>query len=115
VGDDSLLLPALMARWNGVISGIACFVPELISAISRAYRSGDQSLAAAEQVKLDELIEWVVKLPIPWAVRAGLAARGIANGPMHVPPSADRIAMIQQFQNWLGPWLIEHSVVSKSA
>jgi 4-hydroxy-tetrahydrodipicolinate synthase len=41
VGDDSLLLGALQAGWDGVVSGIACFVPELISSVYRSYRSGD--------------------------------------------------------------------------
>lgn len=101
VGDDGFLLRALEAGWDGVISGIACFAPELIAAVYRSYRGGDVEGAARHQAVLDELIEQVVRIPIPWAVRVGLAARGIPNGPMHVPPSAARLQQIQEFQSWL--------------
>lgn len=104
VGDDSLLLSALRAGWDGVISGIACFAPELVTAVYRSYRDGHANEAARFQAMLDEIIEWVVRLPIPWAVRIGLAARGIANGPMHIPLSAARSTQIVEFRNWFADW-----------
>ena len=104
VGDDSLLLTAARAGWNGVISGIACFAPELITAVHRSHRSGRAKEAARLQEMLDQIIEWVVRLPIPWAVRVGLAARGIANGPMHLPPSAERAKVIVDFGDWFQKW-----------
>jgi 4-hydroxy-tetrahydrodipicolinate synthase len=110
VGDDSLLLGALQAGWDGVVSGIACFVPELISAVYRSYRSGDEALAAAYQAALDQLIEEVVRLPIPWGVRVGLATRGIANGPFHLPPSAERVNQASALREWLGKWADTHGL-----
>lgn len=104
VGDDSLLLPALKAGWDGVVSGIACFVPELILAVYRAHRGGNAEEAAERQRVLDTLIDQVVKLPIPWGVRAGLAARGIPNGPMHVPFSPARRQQIEALKRWLAGW-----------
>lgn len=104
VGDDCLLLDALKAGWDGVVSGIACFVPELILAVYRSYREGRAADAAALQAALDALIEQVVRLPIPWGVRAGLSARGIPNGPMHVPPSARRRRQMGELEQWLGQW-----------
>jgi 4-hydroxy-tetrahydrodipicolinate synthase len=110
VGDDSLLLGALQAGWDGVVSGIACFVPELISAVYRSYRSGDEALAIAYQATLDALIEEVVRLPIPWGVRTGLAARGIANGPFHLPPSKERVQQAVALRDWLAKWAEAHGV-----
>ncbi len=104
VGDDSLLLDALKAGWDGVVSGIACFAPELIAGVYRNYREGNLADAAAMQATLDALIEEVVRLPIPWGVRVGLAARGIPNGPMHVPPSAARRRQMEELERWLGAW-----------
>ena len=104
VGDDSLLFDALSAGWNGVVSGIACFAPELIRAVFDAYKSGDVALARRCQDLLDEVIEQIVKLPIPWGVRIGLAARGVANGPMHVPPSARRAKQTEELGAWLAAW-----------
>ena len=110
VGDDSLLLGALQAGWDGVVSGIACFVPELISAVYRSYRSGDEALATAYQTTLDALIKEVVRLPIPWGVRTGLATRGIANGPFHLPPSKERLRQAVELRDWLTKWADAHGV-----
>ena len=104
VGDDSLLLSALRAGWDGVVSGIACFVPELISAVYRSHREGDAAAASAYQATLDLLIEEVVRLPIPWGVRVGLGARGVANGPMHLPPSPARQRQMNELREWLKDW-----------
>jgi 4-hydroxy-tetrahydrodipicolinate synthase len=111
VGDDSLLLDALRAGWDGVVSGIACFVPELIVAVYRSHRAGNAGQAAAYQATLDELIEQVVRLPIPWGVRVGLEARGIPNGPMHVPPTQERRRQMDELCCWLRHWAEERSLV----
>lgn len=110
VGDDSLLLDALRAGWNGVVSGIACFAPELIRAVYDAQMSGNGERALRCQKILDKVIEQVVQLPIPWGVRVGLAARGIPNGPMHVPPSAGRIRQAEELTAWLSAWALRHGL-----
>jgi 4-hydroxy-tetrahydrodipicolinate synthase len=105
VGDDSLLLSALQAGWNGVVSGIACFAPELIAAVYRSYQTGDVQQAVACQATLNEVIQKLVAdLPIPWGVRLGLAARGIGNGPMHLPFSQLRRRQIEELHGWLTDW-----------
>ena len=115
VGDDSLLLGALRAGWDGVVSGIACFVPELIAAIYRSYRAGNLEQSTAYQATLDDLIEQVVRLPIPWGVRVGLAARGVPNGPMHVPPSQERRRQMEELGVWLGRWAQERNLALSQA
>lgn len=105
VGDDALLLSALRAGWDGVVSGIACFAPELIVAVYRSYREGHENQAMANQASLDELIHRVIAgLPIPWGVRLGLAARGIANGEMHLPPSPARVRQMEEIEISFGDW-----------
>ncbi len=104
VGDDSLLFDALCAGWNGVVSGIACFAPELIRAVYDAHKAGDVARARRRQDLLDEVIEQIVQLPIPWGVRIGLGARGVPNGPMHVPPSPRRAKQTEELGAWLAAW-----------
>ena len=87
-----------------MISGIACFVPELIAAVYQSYRRGDVQGARAGQETIDELIKYLVRLPIPWGVRVGLATRGIPNGPMHVPPSPQRSVQMEEMAGWLTGW-----------
>ncbi len=101
VGDDSLLLDALTAGWDGVVSGIACFVPELIAAVYNSYRKNDEQRARACQATIDQVIEYLVRLPIPWGVRVGLETRGIPNGPMHVPPSPQRRVQMDEMAQFL--------------
>ena len=107
-GNDSLLLGALDAGWDGVISGIAGFLPELIVSLYRNFRAGELESARNCQMLLDGLIEEIVKLPIPWAVRVGLEVRGLPNGPLHVPLSEIRTRGIEAFRVWFSRWLPEH-------
>ena len=104
VGDDCLLLDALQTGWHGTVSGIGCFVPELILAVYRSYRAGEVERAAALQQTLNALIKEVVRLPIPWGVRVGLEVRGIPSGPMHLPLSKIREQQIETLREWLRDW-----------
>jgi dihydrodipicolinate synthase/N-acetylneuraminate lyase len=104
-GHDSLLLDALRAGWSGVISGIACFAPELVSALVRSYHDGDQERVSDHQTTLNQLVEKVAgPLPTPWGIRIGLEARGIATGPLHIPLARARRAQIDEIRNWLADW-----------
>ncbi len=107
VGDDSLALKAIAAGWDGVISGIACFLPELLVSLVASYRAGDRHTARRRQDDLDRIIQEVVKLPIPWAVRIGLEVRGISTGPLPLPLSPRRCAQADSYRNWCREWLRE--------
>jgi 4-hydroxy-tetrahydrodipicolinate synthase len=104
-GDDSVALAALKAGWNGVISGIACFLPELLVALVDKFRTGDIKTAERLQADLDRVIEQVVQFPIPWAVRLGLEVRGISPGPLPLPLSARRRQQAAAFQEWFRDWI----------
>jgi len=104
-GYDSLLLEALRAGWHGVVSGIACFAPEVVVAIVRSFRAGRADEASGHQAILTELAERVVgPLPIPWGIRLGLEARGLAIGPPHLPASPPRRRQIEEIRAWLKRW-----------
>jgi 4-hydroxy-tetrahydrodipicolinate synthase len=105
VGDDSLALSALSAGWDGVISGIACFLPELLVRLAESFRAGDLEAARERQDELDQVIEELVKLPIPWAVRIGLEVRGISPGPLPLPLSPRRKQQVAAYRDWCRDWL----------
>ncbi len=105
VGDDSLALDGIRAGWDGVISGIACFLPELLVSLLDAHRRGDSATARRRQDDLDRVIEELARLPIPWAVRIGLEERSIPVGPLPLPPSPLRTAQVEAFRNWFREWL----------
>jgi 4-hydroxy-tetrahydrodipicolinate synthase len=107
IGDDALLWDALGAGWDGVISGIACFLPELLVSLYRSFRAGDYDTARHCQELLDQLIEEIVKLPIPWGIRVALGLRGIPTGPLPLPLSPVRKQQIAEFRSWLSRRLPE--------
>lgn len=104
-GHDNLLLDSLRAGWDGAVSGVACFAPEIVAAVLRSFRAGDEKQASDHQTTLNELIcKVVAPLPTPWGVRLGLAARGIATGPLHLPLSPARRQEIDEIRAWLAEW-----------
>jgi 4-hydroxy-tetrahydrodipicolinate synthase len=105
VGDDRLLHAGLAAGWDGGISGIAGFCPELIVALHRSFVEGRRDEAARLQALLDDLIEHLAPFPTPWGIRIGLAARGLDTGPLPLPITAMRQQQIAAFTRWLPEWL----------
>ena len=112
VGHDALIWEALAAGWDGIASGIACFLPELLVSHYRAFRAGEEETTRRCQALVDELIEEIIKLPTPWGIRLGLEIRGIPTGPLPLPLSAVRRHEIAEFQGWLRRWLPEHDLAS---
>jgi 4-hydroxy-tetrahydrodipicolinate synthase len=112
VGDDAVLEHGLRAGWDGSISGVAGFCPELLVALYRSYRDGRLDETARLQRLLDELISHLAVFPTPWGIRVGLAARGIETGPLPLPLTAKRREQIGVFTEWLPQWLVANSIDS---
>lgn len=105
VGDDRLLGQGLQAGWNGGISGVAGFCPELLVALYRSFVDNRQQEIARLAGLLDELIEQLAPFPTPWGIRIGLAARGLDTGPLPLPLTARRTQQIARFTEWFPRWL----------
>ena len=105
VGDDRVLLTGLQAGWDGGISGVAGFCPELLVAIYRSFVEGRHAEAVRLQGALDELIAELARFPTPWGIRIGLAARGLDTGPLPLPVTRLRAQQIGAFREWLPKWL----------
>jgi 4-hydroxy-tetrahydrodipicolinate synthase len=105
VGDDRALQKGLQAGWDGSVSGIAGFCPELLVALYRSHLQNSHDETARLQALLDELIAQIAPFPTPWGIRIGLAARGIDTGPLPLPLTAARREQIDTFTKWLPEWL----------
>lgn len=115
VGDDRLLGQGLQAGWNGGISGVAGFCPELLVALYRSFLDGRPQETARLAALLDELIEQLAPFPTPWGIRIGLAARGIDTGPLPLPLTATRKQQIAGFTEWLPRWLQRTGLADRHA
>jgi dihydrodipicolinate synthase/N-acetylneuraminate lyase len=105
VGDDALLARGLELGWNGGISGIASFCPELIVSLYRSVVARNRDEADRWSALLTELLDHVSALPAPWGIRVGLRVRGFDTGALPMPLSADRRQQIARFEEWLAGWL----------
>jgi 4-hydroxy-tetrahydrodipicolinate synthase len=114
VGDDRRLLQGLEAGWDGGISGVAGFCPELLVALCRSFDRARAEEALRLQRLIDELIAQLAILPVPWGVRAGLGARGIDTGPLPLPLSATRLQQVAAFQAWFRAWFETTGLASSS-
>jgi len=113
VGDDRALQKGLEAGWDGGISGVAGFCPELLVAIYRSFVEGRRDETARLQGLLDELIVHLGPFPTPWGIRIGLAARGIDTGPLPLPVTPARRRQIADFREWLPDWLVRSGLVEQ--
>jgi 4-hydroxy-tetrahydrodipicolinate synthase len=105
VGHDRLLADGFNTGWDGTVSGVAGFCPELPLAIYDSVTQGNGARSTALQALMDELLAQFAALPTPWAVRIGLEVRGFAMGPFPLPLSADRARDVAVFKSWVTDWL----------
>ncbi len=111
VGDDRALHLGLQAGWDGGISGVAGFCPELLVAIYRSFVENRLDEAARLQGLLDELISHISPFPTPWGIRIGLAARGFPTGPLPLPLTGVRRQQIAAFTAWFPSWLLQNGLI----
>jgi dihydrodipicolinate synthase/N-acetylneuraminate lyase len=99
LGNDRLLA-SHRALADGVISGCACGVPELIVAIDRAATRGEADALARRGALLDAFIQKIDPFPTPFGIQLTLAARGFpkAAPPLPIGPTAQRQA--DEFAAW---------------
>jgi dihydrodipicolinate synthase/N-acetylneuraminate lyase len=107
-GSDEVFLPALQAGWDGSISGLASCCPELLTAIFRAYHTGDNRGTRRAHELLHEFADHVRTLPFPWGIRVAAEVRGIENGPLALPLSPARKRQISNLRETLNDWFSEH-------
>lgn len=105
VGHDSIFSRARAAGADGIVSGVACAVPELLLGLDRAV----QENAAAEIERLDarlhEFLQHIQGFPTPVGIKAALAARGIKTGHLAAPLGRETRAALDEFRDWFGAWL----------
>lgn len=105
IGNDRVFTRARTAGADGVVSGCASAVPELLLGIDRAIASGNHGAAARLDGRLAEFIAWLDRFPTPLGVRLAAECRGLKIGPPAVPLSPQRRFAADEFREWFRGWL----------
>jgi len=104
VGNDSIFPQARQAGADGVVSGCACAIPELLVKLDAAITGGDASRTAMLTELLNEFIAWTDRFPTPVAIKVATAARGLKVGPLAVPLGPEKCQALDDFQAWFKNW-----------
>jgi 4-hydroxy-tetrahydrodipicolinate synthase len=104
-GHDAIFARARKTGADGVVSGVACAMPELLLALDRAIAQVDEAETERLDARLNEFLERIECFPVPVGIKAALAARGIKTGPPPVPLAPDTQAALDEFSEWFKAWL----------
>lgn len=102
-GSDPMYSRAARAGAAGGILGSASVAPELMIAIDRRARAGQDT--AALDAHVAALIDRSVRFPFPIAFREALAMRGIPCGPHASPLGPEESKRMEDFRAWFRDWM----------
>jgi len=105
VGNDGVLAQGLEEGvCDGVVSGVACVLPEIVQALF-AHPPASPSFATAA-AQLHEFISRIDALPTPWGLKVIAEERGIARAVFPLPLSSERERQIDSIRTWFRDWLL---------
>ena len=104
VGNDGIYPQARRAGAQGVVSGCACAIPELLVKLDAAIVAGDEARTTMLTGLLNEFIAWTLHFPTPVAIKVATAARGLKVGPLAVPMGPEKCRALDEFQSWFKNW-----------
>lgn len=102
VGNDSALFGALTEQLcDGVVSGVASVLPELMTALYNE-ASIDPSSGRAIMLKerLEEFLGWLAQFPVPWGLKMIAAERGLSPCDLPMPLTTEREKNRSLFLEW---------------
>ena len=106
VGSDSALTDALIEGvCDGVISGVACAVPEIIQRLYANRQHTDSALFHRTSQLLTEFIRQIDFFPTPWGLKWIVEARGIIPATFSQPVTGRREEQARRMASWFLEWL----------
>ncbi|MFN7932687.1 MAG: dihydrodipicolinate synthase family protein [Bryobacteraceae bacterium] len=105
VGNDNVFVEARRRGADGVISGCAAAVPELLVNLDRAIVEGNELKVADLSLLLDEFIQHIEQFPGPLGIRECLSTRGLKMGARAIPFAAETERRAAELREWFQGWL----------
>jgi 4-hydroxy-tetrahydrodipicolinate synthase len=116
LGNDAVLAEAITGGLcQGVISGVACVLPELITGLFAAGGQVPADVFGKLAVHLDEFIGQLNVLPVPWGLKVVAECRGLAQATYSMPLTANRRGQMQAFSDWFKVWWPDVLETARSA
>jgi dihydrodipicolinate synthase/N-acetylneuraminate lyase len=104
-GNDRLFHRSRQAGSDGIVSGVACAVPELLIRLDRALQKGETVVAEALDLRLREFLDWFDCFPVPVGIKEAARLRKVKAGELGVPLGPSECASLIAFQAWFKNWL----------
>jgi len=105
--NDGIFARARREGADGVVSGVACAMPELLLALDRAIAQQDWAEADRLDARLHEFLDRIGRFPAPVGIKAALAVRGMKTGAAPVPLAAETQVALDEFREWLRGYIGE--------
>ncbi|QNI38224.1 dihydrodipicolinate synthase family protein [Edaphobacter albus] len=103
IGNDSALCDALSEGvCDGVVSGVACALPELMLSLFFSDRKEPNFGQLRGQLEL--FIHKIGPLPTPWGLKVASAVRGFTEESYPLPLSPQRKQEAEQLREWFTKW-----------
>jgi len=105
IGDDRIFADTRLEGADGVISGVAVAVPELMVGLEKAILSGAVPKRDRLEARLHEFIAWIARFPVPWGIKEAVGLRGLRAGAHASPPGKEAERKLSEFREWFQDWL----------
>jgi 4-hydroxy-tetrahydrodipicolinate synthase len=105
VGNDSALAPAMIEGvCDGVVSGVACALPELIRTLYAQAGHTSSSEFQSAAALLEEFILQLNPFPTPWGLKWIVEARGVMKASFAQPVAPHRLEQAAAMSEWFAHW-----------
>ncbi len=105
VGNDSALAPALREGFcDGVVSGVACVLPELIQSLFKVGGEPSSDEFEEQASLLTEFLQQLDPFPTPWGLKWVAQARGLLTASFAQPVTEHRRVQADALMAWFAEW-----------
>jgi 4-hydroxy-tetrahydrodipicolinate synthase len=100
-GHDRIALRALREGADGVLSGCASAIPELLAAL---YKDRNSPQADQHNARLNDFLDWIERFPTPVGIKCALELRGHKSGGFSTPLAPETAHLLNEFAQWFRQW-----------
>jgi 4-hydroxy-tetrahydrodipicolinate synthase len=105
VGNDRMYARARAVGADGIVSGVAACVPELMVALDRAVLAHDEARLQILDGHLQQFLKYLDQFPATIAIKQGAVARGWKQDHAAMPFDQHTLTAISEYRKWFEQWL----------